>query len=315
MRLSVGLCAVTLTAVALACTDLTGPVADLNTIGSDLTLIDGVLASPIPWSAGWAWYGLHLPAPDSGSPLIPDSLRGRTFALNCATLSYVLTPDTGAPATGVRVVLYQRDAGGSVQCPPIAVGHFDLFDVSTPGVPAIHAVAADLAEDPPVIDYTMTRTRSGQAATTGFVSDGLHRLDLDLLTSDSLRFRPVSHWLVDVEGTGIHESLSDTIFQGVDTYEDDLDFLISDGPIAAEVVGGFGVFNVSSFWSGKVSVDAAPFARISGTRDAPAFAPATPTVRFTSTQRLLLTQVLNEPATLHARIGGIVAVAAQVLPR
>jgi len=316
MRLSVRLCvATTLTAAAIACSEPTEPLSHLSTIGNDLTLVSGVLTSPIAWSAGWASYGLHLPTPDSGSPLIPDSLRGRTLALNCTTFLYAIAPDTGAPATAVRLMLYQRNPGGNLSCPPTPIGHFDLFDVSTAGVPAIHAVATDLSGDPPVIDYTMTRTGIGSNTTTGFVASGAHRLGLNLFTDDSTRFMPVTRWQIDVVGTGIQEVLAESIFQGVDTYSDDLDFQISDGPAATEVVAGYGVFNTSSSWGGKVSVDAVPFAKISGTGDAPVFSPTTPRVRFTSSERGLLTQVLNAPAGLHATLGGMLAVSTQLLPR
>lgn len=315
MRLSVGIyVGATLAAIA-ACSDATGPIGDLTTLGSDLNQISVVLASPIPWAAGWTEYGLHLPTADTGSPLIPDSLRGKTLTLNCTTYTYAPGPDTGAPATAVRIVVYQRGANGSLPCPPVAIGHFDLYDVSTPGDPAIRAQVTDLVGDPPLIDVTVNRTGFGSTLTTGFVGDGAHRLELNVFTDDSLPFIPQLQWQITVAGTGIQEVLGDTVWRGVDTYSDDFHLSLSDGPRAARLDGGFGWFNTLSSWSAKVSVDAAPFANVSGNTSSPVITPTNPIVRFTSQERAVFLQIVNTPGVLHSMLGGILAVPAQLMPR
>src|SRR5207249_7538157 len=59
------------------------------------------------------------------SDLVPDSLLGKTLAWSCAAQRYRVTGDSGAPATAVRFVLYQRAPDGAIACAPTAVGRLD----------------------------------------------------------------------------------------------------------------------------------------------------------------------------------------------
>src|SRR5690242_17550049 len=118
---------------AAGCSESTGPLTDLGGLGSSLAVVNTVFASPLVHSLGLFGLGGPLAAPAAGAPLIPDSLLGKTFTFNCTSQRYGVSGDSGAPATGVRLVLYHRAPDGSIACPATTVGRLDLFDASTTG--------------------------------------------------------------------------------------------------------------------------------------------------------------------------------------
>src|SRR6266478_4355853 len=131
---------IVLALTAAGCGESTGPLADLSELRSSVALIDTVFASPPIRSLGFFQQVPPLPTPAAGAPLVPDSLLGKTLAWSCASQRYAVTGDSGAPATGVRVVLQRRAPDGSIACPATTVGQLDLFDASAPGTTAVRAV-------------------------------------------------------------------------------------------------------------------------------------------------------------------------------
>src|SRR5436309_11591335 len=67
-----------------ACVESTGPgtLTDPAGVRSSLDAIDTVFTSPVARSAGAFLYGLPIPRPVGGAPLIPDSLLGKTLAFS-----------------------------------------------------------------------------------------------------------------------------------------------------------------------------------------------------------------------------------------
>ena len=172
--------AVVLTA---ACGESTGPLSDLSGLRSSLAVVNTVFASPLVQSLGVFRFGGPLAAPAAGAPLIPDSLLGKTLAFTCASQRYAESGDSGAPATGVRVVLYRRAPDGSIACPATAIGQLDLFDASAPGTTAVRGVVTGPGGGGPLVDYTISHNvadAQGVATATGFVTDGQQRLDFQV---------------------------------------------------------------------------------------------------------------------------------------
>lgn len=118
--------------------------------------------------------------PASGTttaPIIPPELRGKTY--QWTGFQYEVTQRPGAPANGVRFILYALDPGGA----PITtqeIGSADLKDESTGSIQKLHILVVGL--NPPVtyLDYTITvsaTAASGTLTGVGFVTDGTDRLD------------------------------------------------------------------------------------------------------------------------------------------
>ena len=163
---------IALVLTAAGCGESTGPLAVLRGLGSSLAPVDTVFASPLVRSLGIFRFSGPLPTPVAGGPLIPDSLRGRTLAFSCPSQHYAVTADPGAPATGVRLVLYQRAPDGSIACPAAAIGQLDVFDVSAPGTMAVRGVATGPGGGTALVDYTISHNVTDAdwvASAAGFV--------------------------------------------------------------------------------------------------------------------------------------------------
>src|SRR2546427_9719103 len=174
---------IVLALTAAACGESTGPLTYLSGLRSSLASVQTIFASPLVRSLGFFQLVPPLPTPAAGGPLIPDSLLGNTLGWSCASQRYAVTGDSGAPATGVRVVLYQRAPDGSLACPTMAVGQLDLFHASAPGTTAVRGVATAPGGGAPLVDYTISHSAAdpeGVASATGFVSDGQQRLDFQV---------------------------------------------------------------------------------------------------------------------------------------
>jgi len=119
-----------------------------------------------------------------GAPLISEGNRGSTFVYDPATDDYVLDPEReGAPATGVRFILYEVDGSGT----PIVgeeIGHADLVDEGDTSSEQIALHLTAVANGRTHLDYRTTLDGSdGEGALTvaGFVQgDGEARLDFDV---------------------------------------------------------------------------------------------------------------------------------------
>src|SRR6266566_2447024 len=173
------------------CGESTGPLTDLSGLRSSLAPVQTVFASPVVHSRGVFRFGGPLAAPAAGAPLIPDSLLGKAFAFSCASQHYAVSGDAGAPATGVRVVLYRRAPDGSIACPATTVGQLDLFDASTPDTTAARGVATGTSGGTPLLAYTVSHAVAdapGVASATGFASDGQQRLDFQVTGAPGSEF-------------------------------------------------------------------------------------------------------------------------------
>jgi len=118
------------------------------------------------------------------TPIISDRHRGGTFVYDPVTDAYTFDPDRdGAPATGVRFVIYEVDAAGR----PIIdqeVGYADLVDEGDGSAEDIALRLIVVTNETTTLDYRTTLDASlGRGAITvrGFLQgeDGV-RLDFDI---------------------------------------------------------------------------------------------------------------------------------------
>ncbi|MEN8145610.1 MAG: hypothetical protein ABFS14_11735 [Gemmatimonadota bacterium] len=126
----------------------------------------------------------------SGSvPIFPANLLGKTFEWSDEFLKYVLNEAlTGAPANGVRFLLYPIDPLTRQPVSPASgsdIGHLDLTDESSPSSTRLGLVAqtGGVTRVDYFIDVVVTATENDFAvvlAGAGFVSDGTDVVDFDM---------------------------------------------------------------------------------------------------------------------------------------
>ncbi|MFQ5746168.1 MAG: hypothetical protein ACE5HF_02985 [Gemmatimonadota bacterium] len=170
-------------------------VPTLSLIGPALAAASGGTPSVVPGNldqprlavASLAVKSFVLSGGGAAVPIFPANLLGKTFVWDTATAAYVVDSTlTGAPANGVRFLLYAIDPfTGKPASPLNQIGHVDLVDQSTPsstrlGVTAVSGGAT-------VVDYFIDASFSvtGQDVTVtllgqGFLTDSSQRIDFDL---------------------------------------------------------------------------------------------------------------------------------------
>jgi hypothetical protein len=129
------------------------------------------------------YIGAEGPSLGSSSPMaiFPADLLGATFVWSGQ--SYAEDPNaTGAPANGIRVILYTVDPITRRPVQPLDDrGYVDITDESTASVDALHLVVT--WEDVTYLDYVasaVTTTSSLTLSAEGFVSNGTEQVDFDL---------------------------------------------------------------------------------------------------------------------------------------
>ncbi len=111
---------------------------------------------------------------------IPPEVAGKTFVYDDVSGEWTASDRTGAPATGVRFVLYAVDAFGDIVTPLVETGHLDLTDLSSGSEAAARLVAVSGGETK--ADYSASATGdagNGTIEIAGFIGTGANRLDVD----------------------------------------------------------------------------------------------------------------------------------------
>ncbi|HVH67733.1 MAG TPA: hypothetical protein VM716_07695 [Gemmatimonadales bacterium] len=131
----------------------------------------------------------------------PGVVLGTTYTWDAATSQYVANDPAalpGAPANGVRFILYALDLSGI----PIAtqpIGYVDFMDESSGNAKTLHVVVVGTTTTPPVtyLDDTISVTAvtsSANATVIGFVTDGTERLAFDIGVAET-----ASHAVIDIQ--------------------------------------------------------------------------------------------------------------------
>ncbi len=113
-------------------------------------------------------------------PLISTGNLGKTFVIDPGTGEYAVDPTRGgAPANGVRFVLYELIEGTESPDLENEIGHVDLVDAGA-GISGIDLRLTAVANGLPFIDYGVAVDGSdteGNVSIDGFVTDGTDQLD------------------------------------------------------------------------------------------------------------------------------------------
>lgn len=115
-------------------------------------------------------------SPDDIQALFPANVLGKTLSWNTTTGEYEVSSQTGAPATGVRILIYFIDTQTNGPALPLnQIGYVDLTDESTPQFDRLGVLLRLFGQT--VADYDITQTLS-----TGFAelnaTGRLHSADL-----------------------------------------------------------------------------------------------------------------------------------------
>lgn len=123
---------------------------------------------------------LQLWSAASSEVVIPPEIRGKTFEWNQAGWGYVQTTRPGAPANGVRFILYALNDFGEPSQPLQEIGHADLIDQSASATDRVRVIV--VLGGIPYVDYVATCMPSAAGATAtvkGSITDGTHSLDVN----------------------------------------------------------------------------------------------------------------------------------------
>lgn len=123
-------------------------------------------------------------------PLISPGSLGQTFVIDPATGEYAADPSrTGAPANGVRFILYDLIEGTEEPDLENEIGHVDLVDAGA-GISGIDLRLTGVANGLTFIDYGVAVDGSdteGTVSIDGFLTDGTDQLDFvfDVMASET----------------------------------------------------------------------------------------------------------------------------------
>jgi hypothetical protein len=119
----------------------------------------------------------------AASAALPPGVAGTTYGYSGGT--YVPTDRTGAPANGVRFLLYAVDPVTFMPVEPLVeTGYVDITDLS--GTSTQAARVQVVSGTTTYVDYTVTASNlTGMITVLGFVTDGTIRANLNLRTTVS----------------------------------------------------------------------------------------------------------------------------------
>ena len=160
-------------------------------VSADLQFVTAVLDT-VPAAASWLVEsgepaapsgliqpvrGARLSVANSSQPLLPSDLLGKTFEWDAGEEGYVVTGRTGAPANGMRFILYDR-----TQTPFVETGFVDITDESDPSADrlGVHLEKNGITR----LDYEVevtSSTSSASVSVAGFLTDGTERVDFEVL--------------------------------------------------------------------------------------------------------------------------------------
>lgn len=151
-------------------------------------------------------------------PVIRTGVLGTTYVYDATTQQYVADPNrNGAPANGVRFVLYETAANGAIM-PATEIGHADLIDEKAASTSSAGLRFEVVSGTTTVLDYAFEIGGSFVSPTidiTGYISDGTDRVNFDLAThapawETAGPFELEAELTVPSTGFTVHASLSGT---------------------------------------------------------------------------------------------------------
>jgi hypothetical protein len=153
-----------------------------------------------------------LRSPGGIHALFPSDALGKTFVWDEATDAYVASAVTGAPANGIRIILYVADPNTGMPFEPLQpIGNLDLTDESTAQADRLGVLLRLGGTTIADYDVTLTvATTSASLRAAGFVrsTDGTYQADFDFLTTVGLSSAQIVYQVTGSDGTVVHLDVS-----------------------------------------------------------------------------------------------------------
>ncbi|HEY3221059.1 MAG TPA: hypothetical protein VGJ80_10025 [Gemmatimonadales bacterium] len=146
------------------------------------------------------------------SAIFPPEVLGKTLEWSSTSGIYEATARAGAPANGVRFILYSLGTNGQPVTPLQEIGYVDFKDESAAGTDRLHITV--VVGTTTFVDYTIAfsfgSSTSFNYGLAGFVTDGTRRLDLSIAfdgndTNSSVDIR------FDLNAENAHIRLTETV--------------------------------------------------------------------------------------------------------
>jgi hypothetical protein len=212
----------------------------------------------------------------SPQALFPSDVLGKTLAWDAQTSGYVVTNQTGAPANGIRILLYfTNSATGMPFLPVTPIGSLDLTDKSTAQANKLGVVLTFGQTTVGAYDITLVSSTSSVTATAvGYLQAvaGSDRIDFnlhDVLSVSGQSLSLVSTNDITHAGTSIHVVLNQSdIFSGGAS----LVARVQRGNATIELTGTGDLGNRTGPISGNIKFNNTSVATISGSFEDPAIA-------------------------------------------
>ena len=153
------------------------------------SLATGGKASAVRYAAALAqrYTGAGTPRPSLAvaQASIPPDLLGATFVWDASVQHYAISDLTGAPADGVRFLLYAVNPLTGIPVDPLVeIGYADVTTTQSTSSAAVSIVV--VSEDVTFLDYTARITAqsasTGDIVVSGYVTNGDDRVNFDLNT-------------------------------------------------------------------------------------------------------------------------------------
>ena len=211
------------------------------------------------------WRSALATSPVAGA-IFRDTVRGKTFVWDTTAARYVTSTAAGAPANGVRFVLYTTQPPISEPSRPLtAMGYADLTDQSTSSAAVLGVAVLGGTGLTPVtyVSYTVARSAVPERAwaVVGFVTDGATLLDLTSAVTATSTLLTVQT-AVDDATDGTHVSETGTLSR---TWENSSDFSLTSGAETVRATGSVQLDTTGHTWgrgSVAVTVNGQAFATI-----------------------------------------------------
>ncbi len=197
--------------------------------------------------------------------LFPANLLGKTLEWSVAGDSFAVGGATGAPANGVRVLLYLANPSTGRPVPGLAVlGYLDLTDKSTPQADVLGVLVRLAATTIAEYDIHVVRgTTTANFRANGYMRDGTatQRVDFDLVDDVDIQASTLtsSNDLTGNDGASIHVELA------IGVASDALTTTIARNHNSLELSAAGNLLGASGPLTGTVKFNTALVANLGGT--------------------------------------------------
>ncbi len=205
-------------------------------------------------------------ASSAGVPVIPADFLGRTYVHDPLEGYYYDLERIGAPANGVRFVLYEANPI-THELGQTEIGYVDILDESTPLSPDVRVVV--VSGDVEYMNYTVSPTGvpgMGGFLVSGFFGNGTDVLDLylymEFVTAETTSTVIVDYFIIAPSGFGMGANMASVIDLQTQTESSTIDVSFGVISYTVQMTVGVELTDLGENRSVEILVDSQLFATI-----------------------------------------------------